>query len=252
MRPFIAFILVLGLLLAGCSAGPKAPELTVETYPLAVELTLETDQVTFASSVQGDPRTLYPELRAQTFPDTSCMVDNNPGFCTTLGKDEIAASESYNNAGYATLLVTSAGIPVKVQRVGKAGPINMLRGLWTWDKHWAAEIADTTRDIPSNLGMTGAYGDIFLDGNTLNGKYGYTECFGLQTIAGQPFYFFLDTLGRVSYNYAGKVVSLELDEVAHNTCCSAAAYNPVAYQDMVAFYGRNGSTWQYVIIRVAK
>jgi len=65
-----------------------------------------------------------------------------------------------------------------------------LQGLWVFGEHWALETIHITTHTENNVTNADLVGQVTVDGVLFNEKLGYEEAFGLQTIAGFPFYFF--------------------------------------------------------------
>lgn len=123
---------------------------------------------------------------------------------------------------------TSAGLP---------SPVLPLQGLWTYDGHWALEILFADQNTWA--------GEVFIDGELVNGLKGYDEAFGLQLLAGKPFFFYQRN-GHVGYSYDGQEKELDYDEVPHYRCCGESSLNPLQAQNMVAFFAVRENTWFYV------
>jgi hypothetical protein len=105
-----------------------------------------------------------------------------------------------------------------------------VKGLWSWDGHWVLE----------------AEGDIIIDGDSLNDQHGYSESFGWQVIAGEPFYFFRQD-DQVRMSYAGEMVKgYHYARVVHYRCCEASIFNARGNRSMVWFYGLRDGMWYYV------
>jgi hypothetical protein len=252
----IAFLALI-LLLATCApatptstpAPAAPPELSVAEYPLTQPPEAESTVLNFASSVQGDPRTLHAAERAEHFPDTSCTVEGTFGFCVALGSDQLFASENWTDPGAGYVTVARNGQQVYKVDVGPASPVTALRGLWAYDSHWAVETALVNTEQSGNVVTSFATGLVAVDGTSLNDQLGYEEIFGLQTLHGKPFYFFKRE-GKIDANYAGVDVPLGFDEVPHYNCCSASTLNPTIYPNLVTYFGRRGDTWYYAEIGV--
>ncbi len=250
------FFLSLCFLLASCN--PAAPtqatipsELTVAAYPLKQQPDAEYPYPFFADSVEGNPYTVHADERANTFDWSmrSCPSGIPMGMCAKFGADLLAAYEEYNNQGQGQVIVTRNGEEIYKISVGQGSPINGLRGIWVYDDHWALETANITNRTEGNTIYSDVIGQVTVDGVLLNKQLDYEEAFGFQTIHGNPFYFFKRD-GRINASYDGIEVSLGYDEIPHYGCCSAAALNPLMYQNMVTFFARKGETWYYAEIGV--
>jgi hypothetical protein len=256
------FLLSLCLLLVSCSSAiPNTtptqasipPELTVAEYPLKQQPEAESLLLYYADSVEGDPRLIHADERANTFDWSAweCPPENQipMGRCATLGTDKLVAYEEYNNLGYGHVFVTRNGEEIYKISVGHGSPINGLRELWVYDNHWAVETANVTERQEGNTIYSDAIGQVTVDGVLLNDQFGYEEAFGFQTIHGKPFYFFKRD-GKINASYNGVEISLGYDEIPHYGCCSAATLNPSMFQNMVAFFAREGEMWYYAEIGV--
>jgi hypothetical protein len=249
--------LALFLLIAACT--PLAPaatptpgipsELSVAEYPLAQLPEAESDVLQFDSSVHGDPRALHADERLQQFPDTVCTVEGKAGFCTALGGEQLVATEDWADPNSGSVVVTRNGQPVYQVSVGHASPINALRGLWTYEDHWAVETAHIRDDGSGNERMTPATGQVAVDGKSLNSQLGTEASFGFQTLGGKPFYFF-NRDGKIDASYSGVIIPLGYDEIPHYNCCGESSLNPKIYPNLVAFLGRKGEAWFYAEIGV--
>lgn len=85
-------------------------------------------------------------------------------------------------SGDKIIFETYAGLP---------SPVLPLQGLWTYDGHWALEILLADQNTWA--------GEIFIDGELVNELNGYDETFGLQLLAGKPFFFYQRN-GHVGYS----------------------------------------------------
>lgn len=255
------FFLSLCLLLASCAPATPAftptpapiPELSIAEYPLKQPPVAESLLLYFADSVEGDPRLIHADERANKFyfDDWGCSVETqiSMAMCVTLGTDKLAAYEEYNNFGYGHVIVTRNGQQIYKISIGHGSPVSALRHLWTYDDHWALETAYVTVRTEANVIYSDAVGQVTVDGVLLNDQFGYNEAFGFQTIHGRPFYFFKRD-GKIGANYEGVEIPLGYDEIPHYGCCSAATLNPSMFQNMVAFFARKGETWYYAEIGV--
>ncbi len=239
--------------LASCGvASPSTPgssssELTIEAYPLSEAPQAELTQVPFSDTVAGDPLLEHADQRSRIFPVASCGQKVQMGFCITLGSDQLAAWEDYSNPASGLVIVSRNDEEIYRIPIGEASPIPALRGLWVYDDHWMLETVYVNNEQDGNEISSWAVGQITLDGELLNDRYGYDEAFGLQTIHGRPFYFYQED-GKIDANYDGVAINLGYDEIPHYNCCSASTLNPMIAQNMVAFFARQGSDWYYVEI----
>ena len=121
--------------------------------------------------------------------------------------------------------------------VGLPSPAIPLQALWTYDDHWALEILYADMETYA--------GRIYIDGGCINDTMGYEDAFGLQLMAGEPFYFFQKG-SSFGYVYGGEEHNLGYDEIPHYYCCGETMLNPVQAKNMVAFFARKADTWYYV------
>jgi hypothetical protein len=240
--------LALLLLLAACGAGTPAAvipaELSVAEYPLTEIPDLESDVLSFDSSVAEDPRTLHTAERAEQFPDIQCTVEGSLGLCTTIGGDDLVAHEDWSDPAAGSVVVTRNGEKIYQVGVGSASPITALRGLWTYDDHWVVETAQFREGQLEGEIWSPAVGQVAVDGASLNDQLGSEAVFGFQTLAGRPFYFF-EREGKFDASYDGIDIALGYDEIPHYNCCSASALNPRSHPNLVTYYGRKGEAWYY-------
>ena len=71
------------------------------------------------------------------------------------------------------------------------------------------------------------------------------DMFGLQSIAGQPFYFY-NSGDLVHLNYAGHDLAYTYDQVVHNNTAGNAIFNPGGTGQVSWFYGLRDGLWYYV------
>jgi hypothetical protein len=62
---------------------------------------------------------------------------------------------------------------------------------------------------------------------------------------GAPFYFTLAN-GKINALYNDQAIELSYDQVNHNTCCEAAAFDVGHNNSLVWFYALRGGYWRYV------
>lgn len=134
---------------------------------------------------------------------------------------------------------------------GVISPINNFRGLWAYESHWFLEVAHVEEDPSDPNAAFIIWGEIFQDGNSLNEKYGYDEAFNFQILSGKPFFFY-NKGGEIGFSYDGVETDLDYAEIPHYMCCSASAFNPLAAENMVAFYASMGEQDYYVEIGAFK
>ena len=255
---FLSLTASIFIALAGCTsvtatASLIPTELSIEEHALSQRPEAEYTQLYFADSTPDDILVKHEEERSKsfTFMDASCTVDNHFGICATLGADKLMAWDEYGSGLFGSGKVTLARNDSSIYQiaVGDSSPIGSLRGLWTYDSHWALETAYVTNHQKGNEIDSEAVGQISVDGQLLNKQLNFQEAFGFQTMHGKPFYFFKQD-NKIGISYAGVEVPLGYAEVLHYGCCSAATLNPKVAQNMVAFFARKGSRWYYTEIGV--
>jgi hypothetical protein len=252
-------LLITCFMLTGCAPArvpnpaPVPPELSIEEHALTQQPEPEYAQLYFAEGSQEDILAKHSDERAQTinFMDRSCNADNHFGQCMLLGSDKLVAWDEYSSGLFhrGKVILTRNGSRIYQISVGDSSPLASLRGLWTYDGHWALESAYVTTYQLGNVIDSQASGQISIDGKLLNKQLGYQEAFGFQTLHNKPFYFF-KRHGEIGIDYQSVEISLGYSEILHYGCCSAAMLNPHVSQNMVAFFARKDSTWYYVEVGV--
>lgn len=119
--------------------------------------------------------------------------------------------------------------------------ISAKLGPWGYDGHWAIEMPHQIQDN----GNWKYWGDIILDGKSLNDNLGYEQSFGFAVINNNPFYFYQKD-GKIGISFAQKEINTNFDEILHYFCCSAGLLNPDHSLNMVWFFARRDKTWYYV------
>jgi len=157
------------------------------------------------------------------------------------GKLEIADEQS---AWDASAAITRDGAVIFEVPNRSPGVTSPYRVLAVYGDHWVVELAERTENPDASIYFSGR---VFVDGQSLNDKYGYQETFGFQTIAGRPFYFYRRD-SQIGVAADGQEVPLQYDEVPHYGCCSAGALNPRIARNMIAFFARRDDRWYYVEI----
>ncbi len=227
--------------------------LSIEEHALKQRPEAEYTQLDFVEGTQEQILATHSEERSNmvTIMDHSCKVENHFGQCVTLGSDQLAAwaDDTSNMLTPISVTVTRNGSPIYKIPVGDSSPIGSLRGLWTYDTHWALETAFVTNHQTGNKINSQASGQISMDGKLLNQQLGYQEAFGLQTMHGKAFYFFKQH-EKIGVVYNDVTIPLGYAGISHYGYCSAASLNPRVAQNMVAFFACKGSTWYYVEIGV--
>jgi len=118
-------------------------------------------------------------------------------------------------------------------------------GVWVHEEHWYMEMAHVEYERHGNITKSTTLGEIYRSGESLSELNSYDETFGFQLLDGKPFFFFKkgDEFGL---NYAGEETMLGFDEIAHHYCCGFGIYNPMHYEDMVAFFASRDGVRYYV------
>ena len=229
------------------------PGLVVEEYPLEgppdmeplTFIPLQASQAAILARHTSEREAFFPDNSFFTSGHFAMRVDFGAGELVA-GADELFAIENFDQdgrEGWAS--VERNGEEIYRIDVGPGSPIPTLRGLWAYGDHWLLETARITRREEGNMIYSDAIGQVSQDGELLNSLLGYEEMFGLQLMAGKPFYFFKQD-GLIHLAYDGQVVETGYDEIPHYGCCSAGALNPRRAANMVAFFASRDGVWYYV------
>jgi hypothetical protein len=162
----------------------------------------------------------------------------------TVGSDSINAVEGYTGS-QVTVEVTRNDLPVLTVDAGVISPINNFRGLWVVGEQWFLEVAHVEENQNDPNAAFVIWGEIFVDGNSLNDQHGYDEAFNFQVLDGKPFFFY-NKDGQLGFSYDGRESKLDYTDIPHYLCCSASAFNPLPAEKMVAFYASQGEQDYYV------
>lgn len=232
---------LVALTFSGCATRQPPPlaSLKLEEHPLMGAPMLE--PLSFQPSQESAQEVLgqHAVAREDGYQNNVVTVAGNPAL-TSLGDDGgllavlTTAEQGQPNQtitvfrGDELLLEIPAGLP---------SPALPLRGLWTYDGHWALEMLLADENAWA--------GQIWIDGQMVNSNRGYREAFGLQLLAGKEFYFF-ERDGQLGYSYDGQEFDLGYEDIPHYRCCSESALNPVQAKTMVAFFAVQGNSWYYV------
>jgi hypothetical protein len=152
------------------------------------------------------------------------------GLWANLGDDKLVAM--HDEAGWVT--VTRNEQEIYKISTGDVSPITPLRSFWVYDNHWVLETA-----LVKNENYDEPIGQITMDGELLNEKFGYEEAFNFQTVNDRPFYLFKKD-GKIDAWYDGQIIPLGYYKVSHYACCSGAEFNPKMWKNMVYFFGMRG------------
>ena len=237
----IVLLFLLGSSLSACGLSPLVGTgpLQLEEHPLAGAPQPEAFRFQPLDGTQQEVLDTHAQDRARVFAVETGMVEGNPSIRSLGESGDLlavlvpAAPGSQAQSvrvlrGDQLLLETPAGLP---------SPVLPLQGLWTYDGHWALEILFADQDTWA--------GQVFIDGELVNERQGYDEAFGLQLIAGRPFYFF-NRDGQLGYAYGGQEILLDYDQIPHYNCCGESSLNPLQAEQMVAFFGVQDDNWYYV------
>ncbi len=232
---------ILALALSGCAPSTPAPAgtLQLEEHELAEAPEIESRAFRPLQGTMDEVLAPHASERAATFPNEVGMVEGGPAI-TSLGQSgDLRAVMTTATEGQPeqTVTVFRDDEAIFVTPAGLPSPALPLRGLWTYDGHWALEILFADESTWA--------GQVFIDGELVNEPKGYDEAFGFQLLGGEPFFFYVRE-GLVGYSYDGQETDLGYDEVPHYRCCSESTLNPVQAETMVAFFALRGQTWFYV------
>ena len=243
----LALLVVISIGLAGCTPAQDGAgaTLVVEEHPLDGVPNSETYTFTPQDGSQEEILQVHAADRSLTLTQNFTYIDGNQAIEATLDGKPLVAQQTYiNNASDSYVWVTLDGNEVYRISTGPASPINTLVGLWTYDSHWALETVLINLEA-DDVTTPFALGQVTMDGVLQNESNGYDDAFGLQTIAGKPFFFFKKD-GKIGYSYDGQETMLAYDEIPHYRCCSESSLNPRQARDMVAFFALTGDAWYYV------
>lgn len=121
------------------------------------------------------------------------------------------------------------------------GP-GLLGRLWVDGSHWYLNVLHARSALGAEMELIA---DVIADGQSLSQRHGFDEAFNFQLLAGRPFYFYRDG-DRFGFSYEGILYPTGFTGIEHNLCCAGGILNPLAAQEMVAFYAQRGETWYYV------
>jgi len=237
---FISVIIMVSL--ASCSpTTPEAPDLVLEQHLLTGSPQSEPMQFTPMEGSMEDILQTHAGERDNYLIDQISFVEGKIAIAGTLDGKPLMAEQFYENSGKdGFVTVTLDGNEIYRIDTGPGSPVNSLAGLWVVDGSWWLETVLV--NLESEPFTTG---QISRDGAFLNTSMNYQEAFGLQTIGGNPFHFFVRD-SKIGYWYGDKETMLGYDEIPHYLCCSDSVLNPRASENMVSFFARTGDDWYYV------
>lgn len=113
------------------------------------------------------------------------------------------------------------------------------------DESWLLEVArEKAEETGDGEAMLKASGYLYLDGESINEKYGYDSAFNFQILAGKPFFFF-EREGKTGFSYNWEEFDLPFETIIHYACCSAGLNNPREFENLVAFVVSDGAVMTY-------
>lgn len=121
------------------------------------------------------------------------------------------------------------------------GP-GLLGRLWVDGPHWYLNVLHARPVLGTELELVA---DVIADGQSLSERNGFDEAFNFQLLAGRPFFFYRSVDGY-GFSYDGVLYPMTYTSIEHSLCCAGGVMNPLAGQDMVAFFAQRGETWYYV------
>jgi hypothetical protein len=251
MRPITFFKLILTVsicvFLSGCAIifQKQAGTLKLEEHQLSGAPELVPLSFIPLEGNQAEVLAKHSSERALSITNEAVMVEGNPALSALGESTDLQAVVRPTSQGKPDQTVELLrGSEVIFQApAGLPSPAVPVQALWTYDKHWALEILYSDESTWA--------GKIYIDGVLINDQKGYDDAFGLQLLAGKPFYFFSRD-GQVGYSYNGKETDLGYDEIPHYRCCGESEINPKPGQNMVAFFANKANTWYYVELGIFK
>jgi hypothetical protein len=229
------------ILLVSISACSPKSELSIEAHAIK-PMNWEGEYLTF-EPIEGTREDI---LATHALERSQSATSLTPPI--KVGADTLNVMENYNGNLATVEVYLNDQLEMSIE-AGVISPINNFRGLWVVDGDWILEVAHVEENPVDPNGAFNIWGEIFQNGESLNQKYGYDEVFNFQILHGKPF-FFLGKDGNMGFSYDGKETALEYTEIPHYLCCSSAAFNPQAAENMVAFYASKGEQDFYVELGV--
>lgn len=229
-------MIILLICLAACN---PAPSYMIEEYALN-EVNWEGDWLEIKSEAGSMEEILakYETERAKPAPEFSNTLQ--------MGSDTYSAVENYTGNQVSVDVLENDKSLLSVQ-AGVISPINNFRGLWSFDNHWVMEVVHVEEDPADPNAAFIIWGEIFQDGESLNEKYGYEEAFNFTILNGESFYF-IKKDGKFGYVYAGDETDPGYTHIPHYQCCSAGAFNPVAYENIITAFASRGEKDFFLVI----
>jgi hypothetical protein len=228
-------------MLYGCttSSGPAKNALQLTETELSAAPGTDMRSFQPVQGTQEDVLAVHAAERAKTIVFDITDDNGNP-VMTAKGEDTSLKAELFTAAGDTptqTVQVLRGDEVIFETPAGMPSPALPLQALWTYDGHWALEILLANE--------TTWAGQVFIDGELVNDQKGYDEAFGLQMMAGKPFFFYMRD-GHAGYSYDGQETDLEYSQIPHYNCCSESVTNPGPAENMVSFFAQRDGTWYYV------
>ena len=122
------------------------------------------------------------------------------------------------------------------------GPVRSLNVL---DGKWILEVVRVKAQKTSDgLDTHVPVGELYMEGELLNEKYGYDSAFDFQILAGKPFFFF-EREGKMGISYDWQEYELPVENILHYACCSAGVNNPRHFENLAAFVTSEGRKLSY-------
>ena len=245
------FVLILSVIFLTClsacasSANQLPGGLTLEEHELLQPPNTDTFGFQPVESTQAEILSRHAEEHSKINPFDYTLENNNPALQTTWNNGELIAVvvNDVEKPPQQIVRVSHNGENIFTTQAGTPSPIVPLQGLWAYDKHWALEIALSTPDVWA--------GEIVIDGELVNQQKGYDEAFGFQLLSDKPFFFY-ERNGQIGFSYDGQEANLPYDNIPHYQCCAESVTNPIAAENMVAFFAQKNETWYYVELGVFK
>jgi hypothetical protein len=235
----LTITLLLGIMLCGCTAAPAQNALQLTETELSAAPSTDMRSFEPSQGTQEDVLAVHADEQAKAIVFEITDMDGNPAM-TAKGDDTSLKSVMFTAAGDTptqTVQVLRGDEVIFETPAGLPSPALPLQALWTYNDHWALEVLFSD--------ATTWAGQVFIDGELVNAQKGYDEAFGLQLLAGKPFFFYMRD-GHAGYSYDGKETDLDYSQIPHYNCCSESVTNPEPAENMVSFFALRDGTWYYV------